>query len=170
MGSKHFPVSTPHYKKKLWKKELQIQSLWSTLKHTQKHTQKHTHTHTHYTHTHTQVQLWPPTGILLVDARYCKSSLNSLITSRSSWCGNLKHWNTRTLYMSSTFINSTTKKYSLFKSDCACVPNQSCGSHHKLHIKWPEFVASGKLMQSSLVCVCVGGWWCYKQGPWLGYQ
>ena len=110
---------------------------------------------TKYNETH-QVQLRPPTSayeLPFVDARYCKPSLNSSITSRHSRLWNQKCWNSPRSLCKCSVDLFRHQIYDLFQSDCARVPNRSFGGHRESRIKQLEFVPSSKLTttQSSLI-------------------
>ena len=100
-----------------------------------------------------------------VDARYCKSSLNSSITSWGSWPKNLNRWNNpRSSRTSSGFIQSWNIQ-SLWVGLCMCT---------KPVFQWPSWISyqtawvctqwQANASTEQFTCLWRGGW--YKWGPW----
>ena len=99
-----------------------------------------------------------------VDASYCKSSLNSSVTSRRSQHGKQKGRNNpRSSYMSSGFIRSRNLR-SLRVRLCTYT-KPVLGSYHESRIKQLDFVLSGTLTPAQRSVRGEGGGGGYKRGP-----
>ena len=111
--------------------------------------------------------LRPPTRadrLPFVDASYCKSSLNSSVTSRRSQHGKQKGRNNpRSSYMSSGFIRSRNLR-SLRVRLCTYT-KLVLGSYHESRIKQLDFVPSGTLTPAQRSVRGEGGGGGYKRRP-----